>query len=211
MKNVLRIICLLLLPIVIDSMTCCDCPDSERNQANFTYCGIELFNLDNSGRHAVIAASNSIPRAAYGMRIKVDRKKVERDDELCNRGCRSWFGTAAYATSCDCGWDTIYSPVVEIRKAKIITLNEFDTSHSAGDDITSYFHFFSGRTYNPVTDVFKKKLEETNYYDNEGLNKEIDFLLMTSPTSMTECSFQVVIELSDGRVLEAITNPVILQ
>ncbi len=198
----LRILFLLVSPVIIDGMTCCDCPNSEKETANFSYCSLEVNYLDNTGEKPVLTQSTALPKEALGIRIDVERKR----DMCINR--RSWFGTAAYA--CDCGYDTIYFPLENIVKASIITVNDFDTQHPAGTDITEYFYTYDSRSYKPATTEFSTQLKYVNYYSGE-LSNEINFLLMTPPPSMTECAFKIVVELSDERILEDTTDTILLQ
>jgi hypothetical protein len=207
MKGVVRIFILLLLPIVIDSMTCCDCA-GERIEKNYTYCSNSISHLDNTGVEIKNASVDGVLRTGYTMRITLQGKALEREGDVCHRMCRPIFSTAAYATSCDCGWDTLYSPIVDIVSAKIITVHAFDDAHPAGDDISELFFLFSNDSYKSFAKVFAE-LHEKKIYRAENLDVEMDFLLMTAPAPNTLCSFKFVIELSDGRMIETTSDPIV--
>lgn len=176
---------------------CCDC--LETIFFDYTNCMISLENLDNSGQVPVVSSSNSILKNAFGLRVEVERK-----EELCDNYSKPLFFSSAYATSCDCPPETIYKPLDSIVSVNIITLMDFDSTHFSNDNITGYFSVLRSTEFMSIDEFFSN--EHNEIYDLDDSNLTFDLMLMIPPAENAEYQFEVLIELSDGRVLSKISN-----
>lgn len=199
MKRVNKIILLLMLPLMVELViSCCDC--IETTFLDYTNCSLTINNLDNSGVSPVIAESNSISKDSYGIRLS-----IKRSENVCEvKRTNSFFIQSAYATSCDCPPEFQYMPLDSIISLKISTINDFSTNHPCCSDITELFYVFQGKEFTAISDYVQNI--ETNLYDIINPSFEFDILLMTPPTIGIEHEFEVSIELSDGRILNATTG-----
>lgn len=179
-------------------VSCCECMDS--SFLSYTNCSISTLNLDNSGISPQIASSNSIPKDAFGLRLV-----LLRSEDVCeHKHSNSIFIQSAYALSCDCPPKFEYQPLNIIKSLKINTQNDFDSIHPSGSDITELFFEFKENRFTSLDD-FVENLDTVipNFLDPIF---EFDLLLMSSPTIGQDHEFQVSIELSDGRTLNAKTG-----
>ena len=92
-----------------------------------------------------------------------------------------------------------------IKKLKIYSNVEFDSSHPAGSSLNEYFYYFPG-DYTQVKGVLNDTLppyitaKHMPDYEKQNFPKHADFLLIKRPANNSSRKFFARIELSDGIV-----------
>lgn len=199
MIRVKKVVFLILLPLIVQLVIFC-CPNCD-GVVSGSYTKLEVDNLDNSGIEALIATGDSITRNAFGIRIHLERDKIScKESPNYNSIIPS-----ANAFRCECLPDHIVAED-SITAIKVITLQNFDTNHLSGDDISSYFQFFKNYHFTSIAD-YVANLHGT-LDDASELNSKIDLLLAHPPLNTGMYQFKIQILLSDGRILEAITSEI---
>ncbi len=197
-----RIIVLMLLPLLLDVLivSCCDCAPP----ANFSYtnCSLVIQNIDNSGAQPVISEIGEIPKEAFGMRFEITRK-----ENVCMAKSLPLFSSTAFATSCYCPPD-LYHPLDSIVWMKVLTVNNFDSLHLAGTDISAYFKVVN-RGY-PDIDSFINNSKAVLPYTLDSIF-QFDVLLLTPADNNGPHEFKVQVSLSDGRLFEELSPMVNLR
>ena len=192
--RLIRIIIVLLLPLIAEVViSCCDCPKPFIK--HYTNKLIEIQNIDNSGSEAIITTANSVPKEAFGIRIRLHSEKT-----ACVYPSRSFFIQTASATKCDCPPEYQILASDSVTAIQVFTLNDFDTNHPANSDISDYFKVFQRSSFITIADYIKSY--RTVLYDDNELDLKIDLLLMTPPATSKSYKFEIKITLSDGRILE---------
>ncbi len=200
MKRVNKIILILMLPLIVELVISCCCDCIETTFLDYTNCSLTINNLNNSGVSPVVTESNSISKNSYGIRLS-----IKRNENVCKvKRTNSIFIQSAYATSCHCPPEFQYMPLDSIISVKITTINDFDTNHSRHSDVTELFYEFQRNEFTAISDYVQNI--ETNLYDIINSPFEFDILLMSPPTIGVEHEFEVSIELSDKRILNAKTG-----
>ena len=199
MKRINKIILVLMVPLMVELVvSCCNC--IETTYLNYTHCGLTIKNLDNSGASPVVAQSNSISKNAYGIRLS-----IKRSENYCElKRSNSFFIQSVYATSCDCPPEFQYMPLDSIVSVKLTTYSDFDSEHLAGSDITDLFYVYSGNEFTEISEYLKHVETELYHFINPTF--QFDILLMSPPTIGMAHEFEVLIELSDGRVFKSQTG-----
>lgn len=196
------VLLVLLLPVLADFLItgCCDCPES--TMLSYENCQLIVENLDNAGADPVITETDTILKEAYGIRLL-----VERSQPMCQHNTIPGFGSAVFATSCSCDPDVIYTAIDSASAIKIITLNYFNSEYPANSDVSE---LFLTPKYEPVSTVLSRVGENVNYtFDEPNLN--VDLLLFTPPQGSGTYRFKLIIEFTDGKILESQTKPVYLK
>lgn len=191
-----KVIALLLLPFLIEGISsCCQCADSVIKK--YTNKNLSLVNLDNTGVIPFETNSDSIKKTAYGIRLKLEREEYVRTQVT------SLFSSAC-AYSCRCPPATVYRPQDSILSFQIITINDFDSTHKAGADIAPYFHIYENHKFLTTLEFLEKY--NTSFNLQREFSLSIDFLLMNVPVLGLSHQFKLVLNLSDGRILEVNTK-----
>jgi hypothetical protein len=194
-----KILSILLLLLLVELITaCCNC--IEPTSYYYTNCSLTVKNLDNSGPEPVVAHSDTLLKNAYGIRVT-----VSRFENTCITKVNGFsFIQSAYAFDCFCPPEVQYLALDSIASIEIKTINDFDAEHLANSNISDYFYVFGGNEFTPIVESIANL--ETTLYDFENPTLEFDLLLMSPPTAGTRHQFEVLIGLSDGRVLTAQTG-----
>lgn len=189
--KVKKILILLLLPLFSDMLVaCCDCEDPQ--VFKYTNSSLEVQHLDNRGQSPVIAVGDVALKEAYGIRMTV---KCERT--AFKQPPFSLFLNRSYAFSCGCDPAVQHHAKDSITAIRIITLDDFDITHSAGSDISDYFRLYAWNNFTSITDYLPK--EAKVFYYDEPKNIELNALLMQPPVQPGFYRFRVEMDLSDGR------------
>jgi hypothetical protein len=198
-----KVLVILLFPLLMELMvSCCDC--LETIFANYTHCDLTTYNIDNGGAKPRISQSNIINKKAFGIRLVINRNK-----NLCSlKAPNSSYFQSAHAFSCDCPSEFQQLPLDTITSLKILTINDFDDSHAESMDVSEYFYAFKNNRFSTIDKFIE--FQETILLDPSPSPFELDLLLMTPPTIGTAHQFNVVIELSDGRVFNSRTGVITL-
>ena len=196
--NYKKVFLIITFPILANLiMGCCECVGTFI--FNYTNCSISLENLDNSGQEPVESSSNTILKAAFGLRVEVERKK-----DICAKDFKPLFISSTYATSCDCPPEETYQPLDSIVSIKIVTLRDFDSAHLGNDPVSEYFSILRSTEFVSIDEFILSQQYE--FYDISNSTLSFDLMLMTPPEKHAEYQFEVLIELSDGRVLSKISD-----
>lgn len=195
-----RIVFILLFPLIAEVVvSCCEC--TEPFIGNYTNQTILVNNLDNSGSEPMLATTNSVPKAAFGIRINLSREKT-----ACSNPPRSFFIQSAYARKCDCPPPHQLLAKDSVSAIQIFTLNDFDSNHPANSEVSEYFKIFKGTSFITIEEYVAKR--RTTLYSDSELEESFDALLMTTPSFNESHQFKILISLSDGRTLEGITSSI---
>ena len=199
MRTKLTITFLLLFPIVSVFYSCvCDVTTKHESYSHTT---LELRNLDNSGVQITETESLQINKNAYGIRLYLTR---EKSVVAFNKQGNSIFIQSAYATSIECPPEYMYYPKDSIVSIKIVTIKDFDNTHSENSDVTDYFrvaHFYSTiKDY--VSSMYYAFGDDLEFENSRNKKITLDLLLMTAPTTNNKQQFEIQVALSDGRLLK---------
>lgn len=203
MKRISRIVLILSVPLIVKLLiSCCDCIDT--TFYDYSNCGLVINNLDNSGASPVITLETAIPKNAYGIRISINRSigtcEVKRNNSL--------FIQSAYAIHCECPPLFQYNPFDSIASVTIRTINDFDSAHSGGSDVSKLFYVFKRNEFIKLSE-YVKNLSSILYDEKNPVFDpvfEFDLLLMSPPAIGNQHEFEVTIELSDSRIFNAQTG-----
>jgi hypothetical protein len=197
-----KIFIIILFPLIAEvAVSCCDCLTT--TSGRYTHKNILVHNIDNSGSEIKATTANSVYKEAFGIRIKLNREKT-----ACFIPRHSIFIQTAYATSCDCPPEIEFLAKDSVTTIKIFTLNDFDAKHSANSDISDYFKVFDQQHFSFSTISGFLKKDNTTLFNERELEATLNLLLMTPPSLNKNHSFKIVINLSDGRILQGITTPI---
>ena len=175
---------------------CCFCDPS----FPLVFDELTVANADNSGKEPQEVSASEVNKNAYAIKIRLSTQEVAWGSKL-------FMINPVYAFDCNCEeYGSMSEDITEIRVA---TLSDFDENHSSGDDATDLFSVFHNPTYYSVPDYVDKYLSYFGELDR-GWEFSVDLLLMTPPARPGPHQFEIVVTLSDGRVLTAQTTPVIL-
>lgn len=181
---------------------CCNCITPIIN--TYSHCSVQVDNIDNSGAKIVISQSDTIAKRAYGIRTTI---------ALTEGFCKAPVSvfSSAYALRCGCEPEFQHMPNDSLVSFTIITENDFDASHLAGDTINDYFYIYKNESYYPFEE-YKNLLGGpiTNMGKNIEENIELDMLLMTAPANSSNQSFIVELLFADNRKFTTATKPVFL-
>ncbi|MDF2189553.1 DUF5034 domain-containing protein [Paraflavitalea sp. CAU 1676] len=195
-----KVIFLLLLPLIAEVVvSCCNCVEPVIQR--YTNKTISVFNLNNSGAEPQVTTADTVAKRAFGIRVQLEREKM-----ACLQKSRSLFIQSAYAFGCRCPPPTQYRPKDSIEAIRILTLNDFDNTHLAGADVSTYFKVYKPYYFLTIGDYVKNT--SPTLFTDEELKPAIDLLLMAPPAGGAEHRFRVQIRLSDGRILESDTSPI---
>lgn len=158
-----------------------------------------LVNLDNSGgTPQEINDNEAVTKNAYGIRINLNTSYITQ-----NNSFNFQFINYTYAISSQQDYQ-LYN---KIQSIKIVTLNNFDAFHQAGDDITEYFNGLSNE-YGPYIPI-NNKIEELNSSLN-SIPQYFDVFLMKPPTEGEVFRFRVYIKFNNMYEDEITTDYVTL-
>jgi hypothetical protein len=195
-----KIILVLLFPFIANLVvSCCNCLDTLIH--HYTNKTISVVNLDNSGQEAREIPSGSVIKTAYGIRVKLSRENI-----ACIEKPPIIFGEPAYAYDCRCPPSDQFLPNDSIAAIRVITLTDFNSSHPANTDVSTYFKVYTLHKFSTL-DYFVKNTD-ASFSDEKELQATLDLLLMTPPDSNGPHQFRVQIVLSDGRTLEQNTSTI---
>ena len=193
-----RVLFLLLFPLIAEIfVACCDCNIVTKTEYYVTK-ALTISLLDNSGKEPTEATHTTINKKAFGLRLK-----TERIISVKTSVPKTLFISAANAFSCECPPPYVIQPRDSVVSINIITMNNFDASHSANSDISNYFKVYELHNFSTINTFIK--YQQNELYDKEQLNLSLDLLLITPPSLSTPHVFKVIVSLSDGRMMEAQT------
>jgi len=203
--KIFKLLLLLCIALVVDLTIsgCCECV--EPLYYDYTNCSIEVALLDNSEERAKVTEQSELDKDAFGLRLK-----ISRSENTCMRKAPfSIFSQTAYGFSCDCPPEIQYSPLDSILNIKIVSLNDWDSEHPAGSDVSDAF-FVNKRTEFIALPEYDEYLDEDPEYADFP-ETYFDFFLMAPPSQEATHQFQVTVEISDGRTIQNISNTIKLK
>lgn len=200
LKKVAFILALIFLLRLISA--CCRC--DEPSKLHYLFDEVLVQNLDNSGEYYVVSTSERITKEAFGLQIELSIKK-----ESNYYSPRSISFSSANAISCECVYEE-YLPKDTISALSISTLNDFDSKHFAGDDVSSYFKVVTPNGFISINQYLK--LPELVYQNWLPEKERIILYLLQLPTFFEEKhSFKIEIVFSNGEVVSFESKPVYLE
>jgi len=186
LKKAVFFLALFHLSAILSSCWCdCDSPDIP-----FSYDIAETVLLDNTTASTQISASDTLGREAVAFRLLLSGVAVAD-----RTGIRySTFGyQQAYALSCDC--TPAYVPKQQITKVTVVDNN-------SGEEVTKQFVALTSRwnsngLYLSLAEALDRLPQEVPY---EAPGTSLDFFLTEVP-AVSQLSYSIEIQLSDGRML----------
>lgn len=195
-----KIFVVLVLPYFI--LGCCKCADYI-TVSEYSYCSLTADNIDTAlAKINPVSLADSIQAKNYGFRLF-----IKTTQGTCKTPTTIF--TSAYACKCDEPY--LLRPLDTVISFRIITTNNFDNMHLAGDTVTSYFQQFFGEEYSAPNEFVSTFLSKERSGFNVIPNLPFfDLKLMTLPSNFERHSFKIEMELSDNRLLTATTKEVYL-
>ena len=195
-----KILVVFALPYFI--LGCCKCADY-LTVSDYTYCDIQADNIDTTlANSSPYSQADTIDASNYGMRIAINTSQG-----TCH--VPTSFFTSVYA--CKCPEPYLNRPMDTVIDFKIITLNSYNSLHTAGDTITSYFQQFLGSSYKTTSEFVSSYLsQETRGFNVVPIRFNFDLKLMTPPNATGRHSFRIEMLMSDNRLLTATSKEVFL-
>ncbi|MFK7969473.1 MAG: DUF5034 domain-containing protein [Bacteroidia bacterium] len=199
-----RVLLLLSLPLCMQLLTaCCEC-SGEQDIFTYFQCEVKATNLDNKGLEPIETSADSMLAEAYGIRMQLSHK-----DAICQREKGFSFMNGAYAFSCDCPPEILYTVATEVTTIRIISLTDFNQDRPAGSVVTDYFRWFKWGVYHKVT-AGSLRLNEDMPYALDSTST-YDLLLLEEPEEKDKTfQFRIEIELLDGTLFFANTSEIVL-
>lgn len=195
-----KITLFLVAPFVLQFFAGCVC-DGDVTFASYSNQSISLIIIDNGGNNPrYLESVDSVPMAAYGIRLQQNLELTAMESSTNIR-----LFNSATALSKDCPEPLQYLPFDSITSLKFISLTDFDALHPAGSDVTEYFYQYQKNNYRSIPDYLSKQAEIVFEAAQDSL--VVDFLLMQAPADAGIYSFEIAVTLSDGRTMNARTNP----
>ncbi len=196
-----------LFPVILllTGVTSCIFCSEPPAQPGFEARDLSLLNIDNSGSWPVQSESESLNRNAFGLAI-VFADKPGRAVSL-----RDTYPLAPYYPSnCEKGSPATWA----VEYIRIYTNHDFDEAHTAGSEVTEYFHLVTGSSTYQVSYQPLNRLKTSVFYnsfDSNG-NYVMPVLLMNPPSIPKVAQFKVVIRFRNYyEEFEKVTNPVTLR
>lgn len=184
----------LLLPFIANLVvSCCNCLETAIH--HYTNKTISLINLDNSGKEPIETSSGRVIKTAYGIGVTLTREKIARIDKS-----KFTLVEAAWAYGCHCPPPDEFLPNDSIVAIRVISLTDFNSSHPANTDVTTYFKVYAPYSFSTPGD-FVKATSAILFIETQ-LQVTFNLMLMTPPDTIGLHQFKVQIVLSDGRTLE---------
>lgn len=197
----------LALPLLTQMLVaCCDKPAAIYK--NYTYCTVLTNIYDNNGSLPSIAAGDTLNTTNFEMSIQINQ-----NENTCYKSKLN-FVNAAYATSVDCNPDIIGTFLDTIVSLSILTLNDLDSNHAKGSIVNDLFDVINRTvTPMPLNDFISLALDPNNMqsqYALEGFST-LAFRKPESKIILGKHQFEVRVSLSDGRILKALSNELVLR
>ncbi|WP_165501288.1 DUF5034 domain-containing protein [Pedobacter psychrodurus] len=159
---------------------------------------MSLKNMDVSLPQPMVTNTGIISSVNYGIQVQLIT------EQLTLTKPRITWGLMQSAYACSCNEDDFIAKE-GILSLKIVSNNDFDTSHPKNTDLNSYFKAKKGSTMISIDDYIKSSKDlsyNTRYAFNEGV------FLQVRPAIAKKHRFKLIITLSDGRILEAETTEI---
>lgn len=201
--KLLRTFQILMLMLLADLVvSCCDCPEAKMTE--FSYCAVELQNIDNTGFEPEVSTADTLSKDAYGFQIILTTQR-----QICQLRNASLFSPAAFAMkSCNCALDYDY-PRASIERVEITALEQFDDTISAGSDITSRFMWYQRFEFTKIEHIPSQFY--TGYSQDSVRVFMHDIIMVSPPSKSGKQQFEISIHLADGKVLSAVSPKVFLK
>lgn len=208
MKIINKVVIIFLFAVLAElAISCCDC--TETVYGKYSNCILILNNLEAQYagyRGYDVSNYDSFSKNRYGIRLT-----LFRNQSMCEtRRNTSFFiqSAHAFAMDCFCPPKSQYTPLDSIINISIITINDFDSAHFQLSDVSNYFNVYKNGRKSEISE-FIKTIDNFSY--GFEITQKIDLALLTPPTFGKEHQFKVIVELSDGRSLESLSEKVILE
>jgi hypothetical protein len=203
-RTVVRAIMIVIVGFLFRTIqSCCDCTD---NYSTFSYVGVDLVNIDNSGRWSRITSDNTMRKNAVAFEVIVFG---ESDESLVSKIYSPSGFSQAKALGCNC--DDKYKSNQTITGLSIVSIYNINSEYDCGSDVTSLFvanNCFDcddiSYFYCSIDDLLQRV--NSKYFYNDYLNRFIVYL--TTAVEDTIAQFEFSVALSNGQVLSGLTNEI---
>ena len=189
MKALKVLIFFLVIQLISALISCC------KEVSTFRFVSVKLISMDNSGKEPVESSSKKMKATAFAIRSTLNFKEYYAVNKL-------GFITSAMATKCRSRL-TIQSPLESIE---IVTINNYDSNHLAGSDVTSYFvsrkSDDTAKNYSPISVLITDINSSELIYSTLEQTTSFDFFLIQSPKLDSLCSFKFIFTFQDTLLTE---------
>lgn len=197
MKKVLFVLFLIFISRLFFS--CCNCPD-DTTSVNLNKVNID--NIDNTFQYGYseITKKDTLYRAAVAFKVNVIDSTVTETHwfYVANMG----FNSASAFQPCEC--PQLFQPKQNISEIKIITQKDINSQIKAGSDVTDLF--VGTPTDNFLYTPLDKLLEKLEGTVSAGMAGYSVSIYCKEPIDNETAQFEILIGLSDSRILRATTR-----
>lgn len=189
---------LLFIGIGIPSCTDeCSCPPMEGT--HFSIQDISLLNYEqkSGGPLSALEANDTVQMHEYVLELQFETTYVS----TLFRPRPAPFSLISSAYACSCLYDGVEGAKETVESLTLVSLNDFDDQHLAGDTITSFFEVDHYGPTNDVEEFFQQQLWQEQYF----------LKLTKKPASGEPLQIKLVLTLDNGLVLEAENRAVFIQ
>jgi len=186
----------------------CKCDDNPNR--NFIYAelqsAVNSCVLSDSTFQFMALTSDSLPKEQLGIQLNLNGTIVFSEPETKHM---PGFINTAYACSCP---ETMYFTADSISSIKIITLNNFDSTHVAGSDVTGYFRVPEYDYSGGKAKVIQKPMEDYFQYSYSGPGPGfyLNIYLNRFPQNEGYAKFKIRVFTVNGKVFENETEAIYL-
>lgn len=117
-------------------------------------------------------------------------------------------GFANYAYACKCAYSNTYNQENRIEGYRVLTVYDFDSTHTAGTDISEYFkgpQYTNGR-YSGLTGTIELPSNPFHLQISQIKEYSIAFYLVKRPIAGSNQQFQLELRLANGATLTSTTR-----
>lgn len=175
---------------------CCTCEDE---YYSFEYERILIHNIDNSGEWSKPSDLNKMPASGVAFEIQIVGSEPILSSQ--NKIHLNGFNTLS-AQSCNC--EELYIPNSTIATIRIKTLEKLNDDYCCNDDVTNLFLANTcvacediGSFYLTIDELVRRINPEAFY--QTPVNQFLIYLKV--PVENSVAQFEIIIELSDGRII----------
>tara|TARA_R110000868_G_scaffold402515_1_gene678892 strand:- start:721 stop:1341 length:621 start_codon:yes stop_codon:yes gene_type:complete len=199
-----KVLVLFALPFIAQiTMAVCCCDDdggAPPTLEPLSLCPIDsvvLYVLNNAGNEPVVLDSDSLNKAAFGIRMDLISNNVA--SHCHHRKPMPSVFSSAFALACDCNdYNNFSGPLAEVLDFQITSLNHINSKYPANSVVTDLFRERKGDAVGAINTTFF------------STSTSKDYILMQAPDSSGIYQFAISLTLANASILKATTEKVYL-
>ncbi len=175
----------------------CSCPPVEGKYFSIQDILLNSYGLTAEGMLQIAEENDTINLGDYLLNVAFETEYVSL---LPHKNAVS-FSLINSAYACSCLGNGMDGAKEKVTSFQLISLNNFDTEHQAGDTVNSLFELdYYGPSTKPE-EFFQQHLWEEQYF----------LTLKEKPASSEPLQLKLVLSLDNGTVMEAVSKAVVIQ